>query len=60
MVMAGMKTKLKKVKEIRRRWHKCMIGCAELEFDKNLNYMIYYDKKVVEISFSDKIKFKDL
>lgn len=37
-----------------------MIGCAELEFDKNLNYMIYYDKKVVEISFSDKIKFKDL
>ena len=46
-------------KDYRRRQHKCMIGCAELEFDKNLNY-IYYDKKVVEISFSDKIKFKDL
>lgn len=41
-------------KDYRRRQHKCMIGCAELEFDKNLNYTIYYDKKVVELSVSDK------
>lgn len=45
-------------KDSRRRQHKNIIDCKTLE-DKYKD-TIKYDKKVVELSFSDKIKFKDL
>ena len=45
-------------KDSRRRQHKNIIDCKTLE-DKYKD-TIKYDKKVVEISFSDKIKYKDL
>ena len=43
-------------KDYRRRQHKCMTGCTELANNDDLKYTIDYDKKVVELSFSDKIK----